>query len=167
MIDSRRLPTFNSSLTGMHRKSLEAADKLKDCESDGESRGMSEGSAGSPQIVSTNACNTPKDLRTGLNDKTASLPQLSPPLTSPNSIYNSVLNSNDKSNIKEELRSSSIAALRAKALEHCAKVNQIASKPVDATNNGLFAANRIDSHPHSPSTAAHFHQSSPVRHHIF
>lgn len=167
-IDSRRLPTFNSSLTGMHRKSLEAADKLKDCESDGESREMSERSAGSPQLVPNGAQRSaPKDVRIGPNDKTSSLSPLSPPITSSNSIYNSVLTTNEKSNVKEEFRTCSIAALRAKALEHCAKVSQIAAKPNDTSNNSLFATNRLESHPHSPSSAAHFHQSSPTRHHIF
>lgn len=144
----------------MHRKSLEAADKLKDCDqSDGESRDRSEGSNSSPHITSTKTSAT-NQLQSGSNDKIVSL---SPPITS--SIYNSVLSPNEKCNIKEELRTSSIAALRAKALEHCQKVNQIAGKPIE--NNGSFPTNRSSAHSESNSPTTHFHHSSPTRHHLF
>jgi len=143
----------------MHRKSLEAADKLKDCDqSDGESRDHSERSVASPSLVATKR-SSGGEPQSGSNEKMVSL---SPPTSA--SIYNSVLGSNGKCNIKEELRTSSIASLRAKALEHCAKVNQIAHKPNE--NTGLFPTNRSTDHSpdHSPTT--HYHHS-PNRHHVY
>lgn len=156
------LPTFNSSLAGMHRKSLEAADKLKDCDqSDGESRDHSERSTTSPSLVPTKR-STGNEAQSGCNEKIVSL---SPPITSSTSLYNSVLSSNGKSNIKEELRTSSIAALRAKALEHCAKVNQITNKSNESS--GLFPTNRSTSHSPSNSPPTHYHHNSPTRHHVY
>ncbi|CAG2166361.1 unnamed protein product [Oppiella nova] len=160
MVADPRLPTFASSLTGMHRKSLEAADKLKDCDSDGESRDHSDRSAVSPPLVSSPRSAT-NDVQNASNDRSVAL---SPSIPTANSIYNSVLNTNDKCIIKEELRTSSIAALRAKALEHCAKVSQIAVKPNDST--ALFVTNRSP-HPVSSPPNSHYHHSSPPRHHIF
>jgi hypothetical protein len=144
----------------MHRKSLEAADKLKDCDqSDGESRDQSERSNSSPSLVPTKRSSN--EPQSGCNEKIVSL---SPPITTSTAIYNSVLSNNGKCNIKEELRTSSIAALRAKALEHCAKVNQIANKSNE--NAVLFPTNR--STPHSPTNlpTTHYNHSS-TRHHVY
>ena len=139
---------------------------MKDCDSDGESRDMSERSAISPPLVPTKR-GSGMESQTGSNDKMVSLSPLSTQKTTSNSIYSSSMNTNEKPNVKEELRTSSIAALRAKALEHCAKVNQIATKPNDSTNSGLFATNRSVSHHESISPTTHFNHSSPTRHHIF
>jgi hypothetical protein len=168
-LDSR-LSTFNSSLAGMHRKSMEAADKLKDCDqSDGESRDHSERSNSSTSLIAIkkSAQNQSQQLlqqqqqqQITCNEKIVSL---SPPISS-SAIYNSVLSSgNGKCNIKEEMRTSSIASLRAKALEHCAKVNQIANK--SSETSGLFATNNRSTTSNSPT--AHYHHSPSAQHHVY
>ncbi|XP_054169327.1 ALX homeobox protein 1-like [Oppia nitens] len=161
-------------LLGMHRKSLEAADKLKDCDSDGESRDHSEhsNSGFSPSTMTSSPRTSTNSTNHNNNNEANSVSNvkvisLSPPITNvSNSIYNSVLNTNDKSIIKEELRTSSIAALRAKALEHCAKVTQNAIKTND-NNITIFTNNRSTGISVSSPSITQFHHSSPPRHHIF
>lgn len=168
----------------MHRKSLEAADKLKDVEtSDGESREQSEHNDASPSMVSPSmvspsmaspsmispsmaTCPSMSTLKKNIdgnqlqqqvacNDKMASL---TPPMTASATIYNSVLSSG-KCNIKEELRTSSIAALRAKAMEHAAKVHANTNKSNEA--NSLFPINSPNLSP------SHYRHSPPSRHHVY
>lgn len=147
----------------MHRKSLEAADKLKDCDqSDGDSRDQSNHSEQSnpTPLVNMNKNSPNATQPIGTSDK---ITQLSPQQTISTPIYNSVLSSAPKCSVREELRTSSIAVLRAKALEHSAKVNQIVHKTTD--NNNLFASNK--SPTRSPTPTPHYNHSSPSRHHVY
>ena len=144
----------------MHRKSLEAADKLKDCDqSDADSKdNMSDHCSDS----SPSGQNMSKHHQ--VNDHhQEKLMASSSPITSSAAaaaaIYNSVLN---KGNIKEELRTSSIAALRAKAMEHSAKVQAntiIANNKTNEQQNSLFSVGQ-----NSPSNSPSIPPSSATQH---
>lgn len=155
-IDGRS--TFHSSLAGMHRKSLEAADKLKDSDqSDADSKDHSEHSNASNPNKPTPDMN---HLQSSLSKATGNC---SPTTGSTSaSLYNAVMSSNNKCNNKEDLRTSSIATLRAKAMEHSAKVQANTLGKVTEGNN-LFSINQQSPHSHSPHSPHPFIHSSQPR----
>ncbi len=161
----------------MHRKSIEAADKLKDCDSDGESCGQhSEHScSGTHSNASANSISN----KLGMNVNERMNMNLSPPITSitshssPSSaavIYSPIVNSvshgisGGKGSFKEELRTSSIAALRAKAMEHSAKVHTLVASNTNRPNeNTLFvqaSPSQSANNTQTPAVNAHFHQNN-------
>src|SRR5581483_7557564 len=124
-----------------HRKSIEAADKLKDCDSDGESNHQSEHSCSN---ASVNSNPNHKLANERVNLSHSPLTPITSHSHSPHSsaavIYNPVMNngSGKSGSFKEDLRTSSIAALRAKAIEHSAKVHTLVSNRSASENTSLF-----------------------------
>ncbi|RWS24223.1 visual system homeobox 2-like protein, partial [Leptotrombidium deliense] len=120
-------------LLGMHKKSIEAADKLKDVESEGDSRDvLSEASHESKSSKAANALIDPQSP--GKSESSSS------PVSNASTTATSPIKCNSSS--KEDLRSHSIAALRAKAVEHSAKVLQATLQPVNDNQNPVFTLDR-------------------------
>ncbi|XP_071043152.1 visual system homeobox 2 [Parasteatoda tepidariorum] len=113
-VDSQKQTGFSSSVvqTGMHRKSQEAAEKLKDSDLSGsEEHSRQNPKTSSLETFQSAVQQFHQEIHPGSSSSVSSSSRESSPILS------SVPHPN-----KEDLRSSSIASLRAKAMEHSAKV---------------------------------------------
>lgn len=153
---SRQLisPSPSFKLTGMHRKSIEAADKLR-CSDDEGDTDLSKDGADSMMSNEGTKRRTPPPIMTKLPppSMTESSEDMDSLALSKSSSPSSALALHERDPpAKDDLRSHSIAALRAKAMEHSAKllsqssapvshhVTQITSPPVIPTSMTTYSA---------------------------
>lgn len=161
---SRSSPSESTSyLTGMHKKSIEAADKLRDSDSGGESSAPSPSSSSPGPRKDEGNCarwRAIKRITTLLlsaESKASGRQELpervncsSPSksvVTSPSSPMSPSLIKCDSLN--GDLRSNSIASLRAKAMEHSAKVLQSSGQTLPTIDHHLNYQNNGSLHLYS------------------
>ncbi|XP_074593285.1 uncharacterized protein LOC141849022 isoform X2 [Brevipalpus obovatus] len=122
-------------LLGMHKKSIEAADKLRETDTEGESRDASSPNCSSPGLSKDGRDSSLKNCRQDSHPQVQRQNCLSPCKSITSASPTSPLSPSKKCDtFSSDLRSNSIAALRAKAIEHSAKVLQSLPNPSSETH---------------------------------